>query len=479
MTITARTRPHRLLRKSLLVAVALGTVVLALWLTLRALTSPARVARTVREKLAREFACHVDVGSAEMGLFSEIVLRDVLLRESPDAEPWASVRELRLRHRTAALMRGKIEVTSAHAIEPRLVIDDATIERLRRLGEKPVGDTTFPATISVERGALQIQKTAVLPGVREIELGSISGHLRTPDRCGRLLNLMVGLELPGGPIAVDAQIDRSQRGARFRAVGSGLQLGKLPRDWLPERVRTRREVRELQGMLSVEADGRVTWGSGEPAVSYAARLRFDDVSFPPEDVSFMVRGLTGDAVVRVGRLSVSNVAGHIGRSRFELDDLKLALNPEGARGALFFRGTVYDVTFDETTRAALPKEAQESWRSLGIMSGFADVEVRFSQQGDATRLGASLDIHELRLRPAAFPYDLPPLDGRVWLSPRGRVHVERLAGRGGGVGVHACRGDGGGGAAGATGFSTSSSHVSLVSLALVVSNFKAPISSIA
>jgi len=423
-----------LIRLAVLVAVVL-VVVLAVWVPIRLLTSPARVLRMAREKLAAELGCHVEVGSARFGLLSETVLGDIVLREAPDSEPWASVRTVHLRHRVAGLLRGKLEVTTVHAVEPRLVLTDASIERLRQLARKPRGEGLFPSAIVVEQGALEVRKSAGIGGLGELLVSPISVRLSNPDERGRLIHLVAELGFPAGSVAADAQIDSTASAARFHAAASDLRLAMIPREWLPERLRARREVREVRGVLSGEADGRVAWGGAKPTASYVARLRFDDVSFQPQEVGLPVHDLAGDATVRGGRLALADVVGRVGRSRFELEDLELTFDAQGGPPEVCFRGSVYDVDLDGPVRAALPKAVQEAWEQLGIASGTADVEVRFSQRGgERPQAGLEMELRDVAVKPENFPYALPPVSGRLrYDSARDILVLDDIEGSNGGL----------------------------------------------
>jgi len=429
--MAARPFLRKLLVTCLVLLAALAACVLAVWLALGLLISPARVCRMARSRLAEELGCHVEVGGAEVGLLSGVVLRGIRLREDAASEPWASAEELRLSHRVAALLRGQIDVVSVHVVRPQLVVNDTSLGRLRRLAEKPSGDARFPSTIVVEGGALRVERTSALPGVEELHAAPISIRVSNPDQRGKLVHVLAEAALAVGNVALELQVDQTQQATRFHGSANQLRLQGLPRQWLPEEVRARREVRELQGVVSAVVDGRVAWGGARPSVSHVARLHFDEVSFQPEDIGLAVRDLSGDATVIPGRLTLANVTGRLGPSRLKLDDFQLNFGPSAAPGDLHVRGTVRDVVLDGPVRAALPQAVQAACKSLGVRAGAADVEFRLSRQGkEKPQLTLDVELRELVLQPQAFAYALPPVSGRVrYDSASGTVTLDDIEGR--------------------------------------------------
>ncbi|MFP4056627.1 MAG: hypothetical protein ACLF0G_07150 [Candidatus Brocadiia bacterium] len=390
-----------------LVALAVGA-----WITVRRLTSPERLARMVREQLEEKLGGEASVGAVEFDLLAGATVRDIELRASPQARPWASVRELHVAHRLGALLGGRFEAETVRAVGPRLVLNDASIERLRRMPKKPPAKGRPVAAIAIEDGTLIIEPTDYLPGVPSLELAPLS--LQVSCAGGRVLRVEGDVGTAAGRLAFTARLDPSLSTAHVAVTSGDIALHHVPRGWLADSVRSRPEVAGLEGHVAGRGEGRIVWGGAEPSLRYTVAVRFEDVRVPLKDFPLPLERLAGEATVRPGRVAASGATGRVGTARLRLDELQLRFGPSGAVSQLFAAGEVRNAPLDERLREALPKSIREVWQGLGVTSGLAHVTVRYSQEGDAAPdLALAADCREVQLQPKDHPYPLPPIAGRI------------------------------------------------------------------
>ena len=204
-------------------------------------------------------------------------------------------------------------------------------------------------------------------------------------------------------------------------------------------ARVRHQLTGIRGAVSGELDGLWDQSTDEPQVAYMARMRFDEVCFRSEELGFPVQRATGEAVLRPGHLSLRNVVSRLGTGTFEVEQLRLAF--PSARGPRRFwaSGSLRDIPLDRSVRAALPKEAQDTWDRLGVRAGSANATIECSAEtdgGPAVTVDAAL--RDVELLPRAIPYPLPPLTGRVrYDSRRGVLALDDIEGDDGTLRVEA------------------------------------------
>lgn len=434
--ILARLRNWKLIALLVLLLVVAGA-----WIAVAWLTSSARLTRLFREELEAALGGDVRVGRVEMRLLSGITIRQIELRASAEAEPWASVAEVRLTHRPAALLHGQVDITAVRLVRPHLVVNDATLKRLhelktelKRLRELKTEEEAAPSPglITIESGSLLIQPNTHAPDISELAINAISVRLSMPDRSGSIVEATGELLAPLGHVAFAARVDAAARSARFTLSSDDLSLDKLPLGLLSRTARERSEVRELAGRVAGEVRGRLRWDGDRPMLSYLAHLWFDEVSFPLEAVPLPIRELAGEVHIRPGSVAFSHTTGWLGSSRLRLDECRLALNASGHIQDLYARGKVFGARLDKPLRAALPDDVKAILQDLGLQSAFADVAFVVAQAGKTPpAILLDVDVREATLKPKDYPYPFPALSGRVrYDSARGIVRLDDIEGAG-------------------------------------------------
>ncbi len=415
--------------------VALGLLVVlavAAWLTLQWFISSAHLSRKVEEGLVAALGGAARVGAVEVDLLSGVTIRDVEVRGEGEEAPWASAAAIEVDHRPAALLRGALDVVAVRVVAPSLVINDRTLERLRRLSEEPAGEGPSPAAISIEQGRVRIEPNADLPGVEETDLRSIALSVSNPDRHGRLLQIQGRARTPAGRVRLDALVDSAARSVSFDLASSDIALDKVPRGMLPEPVRQRREVRELTGHVAVEARGRYAWATDEEELAYTARLGLHRVAFATDHAPYPLRGIAGEVRVRPGSVTAADLTGRLGAARFRLDEAQVLLDPAGAMEEVYARGEVFGMRLDDPLRNFLPKDARDALEQAGLQEAGGDVQFRLAQVGEEPPdIVAELAARDVTLRPKGFPYPLPALAGRVrYDSASGLITAHDVEGTG-------------------------------------------------
>ena len=151
--------------------------------------------------------------------------------------------------------------------------------------------------------------------------------------------------------------------------------------------------------------------------------------------------------------SLLSVAGHV---QYDSDLKTLTLRDvEGSSDGLFAEvdGTVCLASDSPEVRLRLHVDgvplgdglleaagpvAKSLKRELGVAGGAVGGSITILGHKDrGLRIAATLDFHDLLLRPRVFPYDLPPVAGRVHVSPDRQVRLEWLTGSRGSMAIQA------------------------------------------
>jgi len=361
----------------------LAILVLAAWLTIGWFTSPERLVRLLREQLVATCGGDVRVGGAEAHLLSGIVFHDIELRETPDAEPWASVRELRLNHRPAALLLGEFIIDAVVVVEPRLVVSKASLARLSRPGGKAEG--RFPHDIVMEQGWLRIERDAGLPALDGLEVGPLSAHLVSPDPRGRLIRFDGRFQLPAGQLpfgapfegALDLGADPPSLSLHVRADGLPVDE-KLPVG-LPEM--TRRSLADA-GLTGGLVDVEISFQAAGEQASLVAGIDLHGCSAKPAAFPYPIDDLSGKVhwTSRTLALTLESVTGKHGTAALTINGRIGLADPSQPRLQLAVRAM--DLIPDDALLAALPDKTRRALAPYAI-SGPLDLRLALTDDGKA------------------------------------------------------------------------------------------------
>ena len=394
--------PARLRNWKCLALLVVAVLLVAVSIAYHWYTSSANLCRLARGELGALLGCHVEVGEVRFRLFSGIVVRQLELRESSEAKPWASVRAIHLTHRPAALLSGRLEIDAARIVQPRLVVHDDSIARIRRLTEAESGDGgPSPASITVEQGAVTVEPNTHVPDVAGLTIEPVSLSLQNPGQAGALLQIDGELVTAAGSLALQARVDTAARSARVELSGNELRLERSPLRSLLERELRPWGVRDLAGRAGAEAKGRLTWSSGEVVLSASARTWLEGLSLSVQGAAERLAPAAVEAEVHHVRVALAAAGRGGGQQTVAVTDLSA-------------RASITGVRYDKSFRAALPEAARDAFDELGVDAALTDVDVRLAKvAGGPLAATLTAELHEARLKPKAFPYPLPPLSGRV------------------------------------------------------------------
>jgi hypothetical protein len=167
------------------------------------------------------------------------------------------------------------------------------------------------------------------------------------------------------------------------------------------------------------------WDADRPAISYAGTVRVDDVSLASDEIALPLQGITGQALLRTGRLALRGVTGRLGEARFTIENATIPL--DGSRSGTM-QGWVENAHVDKVVRAALPPDLWKACQPLGPTAGVLRLTFQAHLEDDGKPgVDASIEFQDLELRPPDVAFPVPPLSGTVrYDSTRQVVYVDEI-----------------------------------------------------
>ncbi len=405
-----------LLRKSVVVVVVLALAVVGAWLALRTLTSSRSIAARLRRLAREKLNCEAQVQEAHFGFLSGLDLTGLKLRFGDD-EPWLEVGKLRIRLRTAALLLGGFEPQEILVERPVVRLTDGTLDALRSIRAEPTRKVAFPPLIRIYEGQVEVGKAVLGHKAPALAAALDELVLSNPDREGRRLEFRSVWRLgSGGPVALDGVAWPQQKKAEVHAAAKGFRPGRLPLADLLAASGRRPVVEKVQGAVSVEADCRISWADGKPALDYSARAVLEGLGFEAAQLPAPLRGLRGEVVASGRRVSVLAATGWLGGSPFDLRRLDLAFGAAGRLAELAVSARVRNLPAEVLASPTIPERVHKVIAEIGLATGRGrlDLDIELTRDADGTLAGTIAAVADgLVLRPRAFRYPLPPLAARV------------------------------------------------------------------
>lgn len=413
---------HRRFRGRLkLMVVAAGCVVVlgfVLWLAPNVIFTPGRLGRM----LAAHTGGHATVGWARCGLVSGIVVGDLSVRASGGAQPWLQVKLVKIRHRPAALLLGRLRLDAVSIEEPVLEIDEASMAALRAMPRAPDKPRPVPSSLTIAGGVVRFV------GNPALEISSISVHLAAGDSRDGGFRLAAKAEVRGAAISAEGWLDAAARRAAVDVSTDGFPLQFICSRWMKPEEMAQPEAAFLGAMLSGEAIVDVSWGRGDEA-GVVLEFLLRDVRVEPKAPVRSLTGISGFVAWTGNRWVLKDIEGHLGSARLTLSHMEAVRSER--QWTLAMAGQAMGIVFDESLRSALPGPVERVLEELGLVGCLADARFEGSRTPNGTmRWGIDVDVRRAIVQPRAFPYRLPPLSGRITYESADRLLIlEDVTGR--------------------------------------------------
>ncbi|MEM6314372.1 MAG: hypothetical protein AAF743_09810, partial [Planctomycetota bacterium] len=222
-------------------------------------TDSQRVRQFAQDLLADTTGGEVQIGKADLGLFSGLQLQDVALRVPGDPTPVLQARSVRLSLDWSALLSGKVAAKRIVAIEPALRLAEsdesgawnfAPLLKLER-DEPAAGPAKTPDQLPaflLRGGVIEVARRDTAGNDDVIGTLSLEGQLLPEDDGTYSFNVRTRGNEQRGP-AADGNIDLDNGTMSAQVVN--FTLGSDVQAMLPERVREWWERLEVAGRIDV------------------------------------------------------------------------------------------------------------------------------------------------------------------------------------------------------------------------------------
>jgi len=401
----------------ILAAVAGACIGVAVWLSVRFLTSPAFVTPRLEGVLSRLLDTRCRLEGVQVRVLGESRVGALKVyhsgREGAGAGPFIRLEGVRVVHNPLALLKGEFQVERVRVRSLDLNVTPEELRWLSALQERhPPGKEPgrLPA-IQIEGGRVQVD----VPQWCE---AFTAEHVRcglSQDEAGRVRGT-IGFEINGNPFRVD--IEKAGAGAEtsLRVGMPGVWLERLPLPYV-KGASSFLEGLALSGQVRGELRVHLGGAAGEKPF-FEGEVALSGVSVSRSGWPVAMEDVAGECHFADGRVWLDEVTGCVAGARFRIESAQVGLRGEGGVG-IAARGQVRELDVSQLVEAELPPAIAELLNESGLRAGMADIAFDVVKEpGCEPAFEVAVSLEDGSLRPGIVPV---PLEG---VRFRGRYHSE-------------------------------------------------------
>ncbi len=401
-------------RRRLLAAGAILLVLVALGATFGwwNFLSPARLRVRVQQALAEAIRADVTVGGARWSWLTGLLLRDVVVRETPDSPAFVlKAATLRVSPSYRDLLRGRLTVKRVRAGKAELNIaltPEFTWPFYERL---PKSDTSAGIPeLFITQSTVRISMPGAAERFPPIELSDVAATMRS-SADGVSLATFSAAAGALGHLSGNARVAPEGRGITGDLLVEKLALTPALRGHLPADARQVWDaLKPAAGVLRLTASLDWDPARDEP-LRYAGTLKLHGGEFHPGAIGLPLEGMALDVKAGNGKVEQLSLSGHSGSIQLTGSGQGEFFPAKGFVGC--FNAEARSIRFDRTLYASLPRECQEVWNDLKPQ-GMVDLAVTAAlPENGVPALKAHLTLHNVLAAPAGFPLALSSMNGSL------------------------------------------------------------------
>jgi hypothetical protein len=413
-------RPRRRYRRVLVIALALGFLLLLLggvvWFNLSAQQLKRRVVAILRDALEPD--CTFTVGGVRFSFSEGFVVSDLTLcaPSSYHGAECVTVRRIRAVPKLGSVLTGRLVFRTVEVAGCDMIIEygrpaGCNLARLLR----PVDRTpTLPDRIQLRDCSVAFCP-ACLARLVDVEESELPARLLEGDFAGSVSAAGDHIAFGGtvthallNEVAVEGSLAQAQERLELELKASRVNVGEEAFRLLPQAAR--RELRALDPSCVVSASVSTVFETGKkPAVSVEGTIHSGLVKVPR--LPYRLRHLKGRFSFDGSRLAVQEVRGSLAEGHVTGGGM-LELTADGAVRSWQASVNVDRLSVDERFPQHLPADARTTWEHLnpvgeiGVALEFASSGGVLTTQGKILLKGVTAAWHE-------FPYPLRRLRGTI------------------------------------------------------------------
>jgi len=406
----------------ILAAVAGACIGVAVWLSVRFLTSPAFVTPRLEGELSRLLDTQCCLEGVQVKILGESGVGALRVyhpgRKGAGVGPFIRLEGIRVVHNPLALLKGKFQVDRVRVRSMDLNVTPEELRWLSALQERhPPGKepVRLPA-IQIEGGTVRVD----VPRWGEAFSAEHVSCRLAQDEAGRLRGT-IGFEINGNPFCVD--IEKAGAGAEtsLHVRMPGVRLERLPLPYV-KGASSFLEGLALSGQARGDLRVHLSGVAGEKPF-FEGEVALSGLNVSRSGWPAAIEGVAGECHFAGGKVWLDEVTGHVAGAQFRIESAQVGLRGGGGLG-IAARGQVRGLDVSQLVEAELPAAIAEQLDESGLRAGRADIAFDIVKEpGGEPAFEVAVSLKDGSLRPGIVPVSLEDVRFRGRYYSDGRVEI--------------------------------------------------------